>query len=318
MPGASLDGTGGGSGRIVLGPGAWVCRVLDTAAGLWQRGTMPDTPFSAFLRARRQGLDPSDAGLPVGPRRRTPGLRREEVAVRAGISTDYYARLEQGRQRLPTGPVLDGIAAALLLTEPERDHLHRLAHRRSAPSTAAVNGPATVDATARSLLASLDRSPAFVTGPRFDLLAWNPCAAALMADPASRPALERNLLWQVFCCPHGAAQRANHAPTGSIGADLVAGLRAQHADRPDDRELTALVTRLSARSPQFAALWARHRAAPPRQGRLALRHPALDTGVLDYTALALPASGHHLFVYLPPAGRRTPDPFRRLNPAASR
>ncbi|MFC9328789.1 helix-turn-helix domain-containing protein [Kitasatospora sp. NPDC057015] len=279
---------------------------------------MSETPFSAFLRARRLGLLPADAGLATGPRRRTPGLRREEVAVRAGISADYYARLEQGRQRLPTGAVLDGIAAALLLTEPERGYLHRLARQRTAPTAAATDGPPTVDATATALLASLDRSPAFVTGPRFDLLAWNPYAAALMAGPASRPALERNLLWQVFCCPYGAALSANHAPTGSIGADLVAGLRAQHADRPDDRELAALVALLCARSPQFAALWARHRAAPPRQGRLALHHPDLDTEILDYTVLGLPGTGRHLFVYLPPAGPRERDPFRRLGerPAA--
>ncbi|MFJ8045997.1 helix-turn-helix transcriptional regulator [Kitasatospora sp. NPDC096147] len=284
---------------------------------------MPDTPFSAFLRARRQGLAPAEAGLPGGPRRRTPGLRREEVAVRAGISTDYYARLEQGRQRLPTGPVLDGIAAALQLSDPERDHLHRLAHRRSAATTATATtattptGPAALDARTRTLLDSLDRSPAFVTGPLFDLLAWNTQAGALMADPASRPVRERNLLWQVFCCPHGATQHANHAPTGSIGADLVAGLRVRHATRPDDDELTDLVTRLSTHSPQFAALWARHRAAPPREGRLTLHHPALDTDVLDYTALALPADGRHLFVYLPPEGRGAPDPFRRLGPPDS-
>ncbi|MFJ9950689.1 helix-turn-helix transcriptional regulator [Kitasatospora sp. NPDC091207] len=274
---------------------------------------MPDTPLSAFLRARRRSLAPAEVGLPAGPRRRTPGLRREEVAVRAGISADYYARLEQGRQRLPTGPVLDGIARALLLADSERAYLHRLAHRRRPEQQAAAADG--VGTATRALLATLDRTPAFVTGPRFDLLAWNPPAGALLADPASRPAFERNLLWQVFCCPYGAAERANHTPADSIGADLVAGLRAQHADRPDDRELTTLVARLSAQSRAFAALWARHRAGPPRQGRLSLRHPDLDAEVLDYTVLGLPDGGQHLFVFLDPGGSRASDTFRRLRGA---
>lgn len=278
---------------------------------------MSDTPLSAFLRARRRNLTPADAGLPTARRRRTPGLRREEVAVRAGISADYYARLEQGRQRLPTGPVLDGIAGALLLSDSERTYLHRLAHRQQPASVAAAGTPATVGAATHALLATLDRTPAFVTGPRFDLLACNPQADVLMAAPLSRPAHERNLLWQVFCCPYGAAEPANHAPADSIGADLVAGLRAQHADRPDDEELTALVAQLSLQSPAFTALWARHRVGPPRQGRLTLRHPDLDAEVLDYTVLGLPESDQHLFVYLAPDGGRASDTFRHLRRAAA-
>ncbi|MCX4744251.1 helix-turn-helix transcriptional regulator [Kitasatospora sp. NBC_01287] len=275
---------------------------------------MPETPLGAFLRARRARLSPAEAGLPTAGYRRTPGLRREEVAARAGISTDYYARLEQGRQLVPTGSVLDAIAAALRLAEPERAYLHRLAgHRRRplAPPTGAPTGAptvpdtvsgGTVSASTAALLDTLDAAPAFVTGPTFELLAWNRPAALLMASPERRPAHERNLLWQVFCCPYRVRSQGNVAADGSIGADLVASLRAQHADRPVDRELIGLVRRLSAESPAFAALWDRHRAGPPGPGRLYSRHPALETGVLEYTVLPLPEEGRHLFAFLAPPG----------------
>ncbi|MFE3499391.1 helix-turn-helix transcriptional regulator [Kitasatospora sp. NPDC059160] len=279
---------------------------------------MPETPLGAFLRARRARLAPAEAGLPAAGRRRTPGLRREEVAARAGISADYYARLEQGRQRVPTGPVLDGLAEALHLSGPERAYLHRLAVRRdrtAPPATGPSTGPSTdpaVPAATLALLETLDAAPAFVTGPTFDLLAWNRPAALLLAGPERRPPHERNLLWQVFCCPYRDRSPGNTAADRSIGADLVASLRAQHADRPRDRTLLALVGRLSTASPEFAALWDHHRAAPPGPGRLHVRHPALDTAVLDYTVLPLPEEGRHVFAFLAP-----PDsPTRRAFAAA--
>jgi hypothetical protein len=131
-----------------------------------------------------------------------------------------------------------------------------------------------------------------------------------MAGLAVRPAHERNLLWQVFCCPYGAEAPANREPEGSIGAQLVAGLRAAHADRPDDPALARLVARLSAASPEFSALWDLHRAGPPGEGELRVRHPRLAASTLPYTLLALPTPGHHLFVCLPPPGTRAP--FREL------
>ncbi|BAJ32895.1 MULTISPECIES: helix-turn-helix transcriptional regulator [Kitasatospora] len=271
---------------------------------------MPETPLGAFLRARRARLVPSEAGYAVSGRRRTPGLRREEVAARAGISPDYYARLEQGRQRVPTGPVLDGIADALHLADAERAYLHRLAGGRPLREREGDRAArAAVSASTLALLDTLDAAPAFVTGPTFDLLAWNRPAALLMAEPAQRPPHERNLLWQVFCCPYGSRAADNHAPDRSIGADLVASLRAHHADRPADRALADLVGRFSAASPAFAALWSQHRAGPPGPGRLHVNHPALDTEVLEYTVLALPEPGRHVFACLAPPGSRARDAF---------
>ncbi|MDI2124638.1 hypothetical protein [Yinghuangia seranimata] len=119
-------------------------------------------------------------------------------------------------------------------------------------------------ATTRALLDTLDRTPALVVGPTFDILVWNPVAARLMGDLEARPAHERNLLWQVFCCPVASAAR-NRPLQDTVGADLVAGLRAYHADRPDDAVLAALVAGMSEQSPVFRRHWHLGRAAPPGQ-----------------------------------------------------
>ncbi|WP_333771667.1 helix-turn-helix transcriptional regulator [Streptomyces sp. IBSBF 2435] len=177
-----------------------------------------------------------------------PDLAIRHVAARAGISPDYYTRLEQGRPRVPTPAVLDSLARALLLTDAERAYLHTLAAPRREPAAVRTRP---VTPAARALLEALNDAPAFIAGPRFDLPAWNPLGAALMAGLAQRPAHERNLLWQVFCCPYGAAP-ANREPEDSIGAQLVASLRTAHADRPSDPALTRLVAELSASSPEFA------------------------------------------------------------------
>ncbi|WP_306419723.1 helix-turn-helix domain-containing protein [Streptomyces capoamus] len=262
--------------------------------------------------SRRARLTPADVGLDAGGRRRTPGLRREEVAARAGISPDYYTRLEQGRPRVPTPGVLDALAHALLLGDAERAYLHTIAVPRR-PRLAGAPEPLTP--AARAMLDALTGTPAFVIGPRFDLLAWNRLGSALMAGLAERPPHQRNLLWQVFCCPHGAATPANREPDDSIGAQLVAALRAEHAGRPADPGLGRLVARLSAASPDFAALWDMHRAGGPGEGELRVAHPLLATDTLPFTLLTLPTPGHRLFVCLPPPG--TPAPFDALAASAT-
>ena len=271
---------------------------------------MSDTPLGTFLRARRRRLAPDDAGLPIGSRRRTPGLRREEVAARAGISTDYYARLEQGRQRVPTGSVLDGLAEALLLAEAERLYLHRLAGPQGRPAPSPTAEP--VSPVTLALLETLDGTPAFVVDHRFDLIAWNPLGSALLGNLEARPVHQRNLLWQVFCCPYGSQTPANREAVDSIGADLVAGLRAHHAARPGDRDLAALVTRLSAESAAFAGLWAQHRAGTRCEGVVQIRHPQLRTDCFPYSMLALPEPGQHLFVFVAPMGSPAREVFRDL------
>src|SRR4051812_31472625 len=151
--------------------------------------------LGAFLRSRRERLRPEDVGLPSGPRRRTPGLRREEVAVLAHISTEYYVRLEQARAPRPSGDVLAGIAGALRLTAAESDHLHLLAG--TAPSrTGLVRRD--VRPSILALLQRLPQTAAFVTSATFDVLAWNDLTAALMEDFAALAPEDRNLARRAF------------------------------------------------------------------------------------------------------------------------
>lgn len=154
--------------------------------------------LGAFLRSRRERLLPEDVGLPPGPRRRTAGLRREEIAVLAYISTEYYIRLEQGRAPRPSGEVLAGIAGALRLTDAESDHLHRLAG--TAPAHTGLHRRD----VRQSILALLERIPqtaAIVTSAAFEVLAWNDLAEALLEDFAALNLAERNLARKAFLGP---------------------------------------------------------------------------------------------------------------------
>jgi len=159
---------------------------------------MDKQEIGAFLRSRRERLRPQDVGLPSGPRRRTPGLRREEVAVLAHISTEYYVRLEQGRAPRPSAEVLAGIAGALRLTDAESDHLHVLAG--TAPSRTGLHRRD----VRPSILALLERLPqmaAFVVSAAFEVLAWNDLTAALMEDFAKLTPQDRNLARRAFLTP---------------------------------------------------------------------------------------------------------------------
>ena len=154
--------------------------------------------LGAFLRSRRERLRPQDVGLPSGSRRRTPGLRREEVAVLAHISIEYYVRLEQGRAPRPSGEVLAGIAGALRLTDAESDHLHLLA------GTASIRTglhPRDVRPSILALIERLPQTAAFVTSATFEVLAWNDLTAALMEDFARLAPADRNLARRAFLRP---------------------------------------------------------------------------------------------------------------------
>ncbi|QYC38082.1 Helix-turn-helix protein [Nonomuraea coxensis DSM 45129] len=150
-----------------------------------------------FLRSRRARTTPQDLGLEPGPRRKVEGLRREEVAALAGLSTDYYQRLEQGRNARPSDAVLNAIADVLALDEVERRHLTRLAQLARGPRPPAGRTADRVPRNARLLLAAIDL-PAFVATRHLDLLAWNDLAAALLGDPGERPPDRRNVLLTLF------------------------------------------------------------------------------------------------------------------------
>jgi transcriptional regulator with XRE-family HTH domain len=267
--------------------------------------------LGAFLRSRRERLRPEDAGLPPGARRRTPGLRREEVAVLAHISTEYYVRLEQGRAPRPSGEVLAGIAGALRLTAAESDHLHVLAG--TAPSRAGLH----CRDVRPSILALLERLPqtaAFVTSAAFEVLAWNDLAAALMEDFGALAPQDRNLARKAFPGP----ARPDAALYGISDAaefrhHVVMELRSTLTRYPSDPAVTGLVEELRDGSPEFTRLWERHDVQAAPTLTKTFRHPAVGKITLDCDSLKLTDRDQYLVLYTAPQGSRDADALALLN-----
>ncbi|MEV5711906.1 helix-turn-helix transcriptional regulator [Actinoallomurus sp. NPDC052274] len=237
--------------------------------------------LAAFLRRSRARVRPGDVGLEAGPRRRTPGLRRQEVAQLAGMSVDYYIRLEQGRGPRPSRQILAAIGRALRLSDDERDHLYHLGGEVPGPPV----GPARdVRPGVLHLLDRLDDTPAMVCDATYEVLAWNPMAAALLGDFSRLPAGERNLIWRFFTDP---AERARHDAEGGerFARESVADLRAAAARYPHDGGVHRLVDRLRAASPEFGDLWAEHDVQVRRSASKRLRHPLVGWLDLDCEAL---------------------------------
>jgi transcriptional regulator with XRE-family HTH domain len=219
----------------------------------------PENAIGEYLRARRELVRPEDIGLPDGGRRRVPGLRREEVAMLAGVSADYYVRLEQGRDQHPSEQVIEALGRALQLDEDGVAHLRRLgapaARRRRPPRR-----PERVPAGILELLDSLETTPAYVYGRYLDVLAANPLATALV--PYYRPGV--NLVRAAFLDP---MIDETHGDRDLATKTAVAALRALTGPEVDDPQLEELVGELSVRSERFRRLWARHDVRPKRSGR---------------------------------------------------
>ncbi|WP_217167259.1 helix-turn-helix domain-containing protein [Streptomyces sp. AC512_CC834] len=260
-----------------------------------------------FLKARRKELSPATAGLTDDGRRRVPGLRREEVALLASISSGYYTRLEQGRRRA-SEPVLDALARALRLSEDERAYLFELSGKDAGRP---LRRPAQrVRPPLRRLLDDLTHTPALVLGRRTDILAWNPPAAALFTDFALLPRDERNFVRLVFCHP---VVRALYTDWPHMARACVAQLRMEAARDPADPRLTTLVEELSVRDPDFRTWWADHRVAVRTAGTKALRHPTAGELTLDWSTLTDTADPDQQLVALTAApGTASHDGLRRL------
>ncbi|MET0423340.1 MAG: helix-turn-helix transcriptional regulator [Actinoplanes sp.] len=232
-----------------------------------------------FLKARRRQLSPAAAGLPDGGRRRVPGLRREEVALLASISPDYYTRLEQGR-RLAAETVLDALARVLRLDEDERAYLFELSGKEAArPRRRRAQR---VQPQLQRLLDDLTSTPAMVLGHCTDILAWNPLAAALFTDFAQLPEDQRNFVRLVFCDP---AVRAMYVDWDHVARSCVAQLRMEAARDPGSPRLAMLVGELSVRDPDFRRWWGDHRVASRTAGAKTLRHPVAGELNLDWSTL---------------------------------
>ncbi|MGW1374092.1 helix-turn-helix transcriptional regulator [Streptomyces sp. NPDC002446] len=252
------------------------------------------TPLATALRLWRTRLSPSAAGLPTasaGPRR-TSGLRREELALLAGISADYLVRLEQGRANSPSPQVLTALARALRLSGAEQRHLFLLAGQRP-PDHDRI--PATLTPGLRRLLDRMPDTPVGVYDATWTLVTWNRLHAELTGDPAGLPARERNVLWRHFT---GMPGRVRHTPqqTAHFEAATVADLRAATARYPADPSLRSLVTDLCRASPRFADLWASHAVGTHSADTKTFDHPVLGPLTLDCDLLTAPDSDLRLVV----------------------
>jgi transcriptional regulator with XRE-family HTH domain len=234
-----------------------------------------------YLRARRELVRPQDAGFGDIGRRRTPGLRREEVAMLAGVSADYYIRLEQGRDQHPSSQVLDALARALQLDEGATAHLHALAAPRPRSVSRRTTKPERVPETIRQLIMAWTTTPAYVFGRYLDVLAANPLATAI----APWFTAGENLVRGAFLDPRRRELRPDWERTL---AGTVAALRANVGPEVDDPRLTELVGELSLRSESFRRLWARHDVRPKGRGTSTIDHPQVGRLKLTYTKLPIP------------------------------
>lgn len=248
-----------------------------------------------FLRSRRQRLAPADVGLPGGVRRRTPGLRREEVAMLAGVGTTWYTWLEQGRDVRPSNEVLGALAAALKLDPAERRHLFVL-HDRPAPELRPA-GDERIEAPLRRMLDSLTGQPAYVLGRRWDILAWNAAADAVFGPYARLEGDERNTLHLLFADP---AHRRLLTDWEAVARASLAMFRADSARFAGDAGFERLVARLTRESEAFAAWWPRREVARPLSGHKRIDHPRAGRMVFEYSSFGVgDAPDMKLIVFTP-------------------
>ncbi|HTF08421.1 MAG TPA: helix-turn-helix transcriptional regulator [Asanoa sp.] len=261
-----------------------------------------------FLRSRREALRPSDVGIPSGGRRRTPGLRREEVALLANLSVDYYERLEQSRADKPSEALLAALARALRLSVEERDYLYRLAGY-SAPAAGAVTGY--VDPALMFLLDTLTDVPAHVIDDLTTVLAQNALGRALLGPWTDGDGRSTNVIWRWFT---DLASRALNAADEheSIGRGYVADLRAATAHRGPDPEADGLVADLRAASPEFAAYWGDMQVAPLHSTRKLIVHPRAGNLDVQCDFVRSESTGQRLVIFRPQPGSHTADSFEFL------
>ncbi|GLW74605.1 DNA-binding protein [Kitasatospora phosalacinea] len=262
--------------------------------------------LAAFLRTKRARLQPEEAGLPRGPRRRTPGLRRQEVAQLAAVSVEWYVRLEQGRVGTPGTAVLDAIAEALHLTPDEHRHLHLLA-RGETPVLPADGSrqPADVRASLRQLLDGIPLFPAYLTDHRLDVLAHNPAARALFG-PGFGSGSAANTARMLFRDP---ATRTAQLDWPRVARETVGHLRTAAARHPDDPRLAALLAELRSHRREFALWWNDHTVLERSTGTKRVQHPEAGELRLHYDILT--TGPHHLFT-LTPADPATDRALRHL------
>ncbi len=264
----------------------------------------PDTNLLGdYLKDRRARLDPTALGYPPG-RRRTPGLRREEVAQRANVSATWYTWLEQGRGGSPSDEVLDRIARALMLTELEREHLFLLALGR--PPAIRYQASDGITPRLQHVLDALEFSPALVKTATWDVVAWNRAAAVVLTDYGKLEPSQRNVLRLVFGDPR---VRAHQADWESVARFVVAAFRLDAARAGAARSVQALVDELCASSAEFASLWRNQEVREHGEGTKHLRHPDVGSIAMEYSAFTVDGRPDLSMVIYHPA---TPEDTERV------
>ena len=260
-----------------------------------------------FLRRRRELLRPADVGLPPGARRRTPGLRREEVAALAGVSADYYTRLEQARGPHPSASVVAAVARALRCEVDERDHLFHLAGLTPPPRRAGRHIPPGL----MRLVDHLTEVPVLVLSDLTEVLWQNRLADALTGPLAPEPGRANNGAWRWFTDP-SLREMCPPEDRAGLSASHVRDLRAVWSRRGGDADVTSLVTDLRAASAEFATLWERHEVAERRADRKRFHHPEVGLVAVTCEVLLTPESDLALLVLFPTEGTDAREKFDLL------
>ncbi len=263
--------------------------------------------LAAFLRSRRARLSPEQVGLPRGQRRRTPGLRRAEVAQLSGVSPEWYTRLEQGRDIHVSVQVLESLARVLLLDAHERAHLFLLAVRQ--PPPVAMFAPKPLSPTFQQFLTQLGSIPACVVDPHATIVAWNAAFRVVFGDYATLPERERNSLWRIFTLPQ--SHRGHEWQELARGA--LVQFRADYARFIDDPWWASQIAELSRVSPEFRELWACHDLRGEQGGYKTLYHPRVGELAFDFRPLQMTDAEYlRLVIYTPRSHSGTAEKIERL------
>ena len=265
-----------------------------------------DNLLGIYLKDRRAKLDPASFGLPL-TRRRTPGLRREEVAQRANVSATWYTWLEQGRGGAPSADVLDRIARAMMLTDAEREHLFLLGLGR--PPEVRYRAPEGITPRLQRLLDTLECSPAFIRTAIWDVIAWNRAAAVVLTDYSMLPDGQRNVLRLMF---RDSRLRAAQSNWQSIARSVVAAFRTDVARAGAARNVQSLVDELCATSPEFAAMWRDNDVQTVGECVKVLHHPIAGPLAIEYSAFAVDGRPDLNMVIYNPVTSADADKIRAL------
>lgn len=268
--------------------------------------SVTENALGAFLRDRRMRLDPASFGLPAG-RRRTPGLRREEVAQRANISPTWYTWLEQGRGGAPSSHVLDRIASGLMLTEPERDHLHILAFGH--PPEPRYRSHESITPRLQHVLDAMPFSPAIIRTATWDVVAWNKAATVILTDYAKLSKERRNILRMIFSDER---LRASQDDWRNVARYVVGAFRADAARAGAGVEIRQLVDELSASSPEFKAMWEDNEITGTREGIKRVHHPELGSIALEFSTFSVEGRSDLNMMVYSPANSEVMEQFRLM------